>query len=96
MRCRSWLNMRVKLCKDIVKARHEKLIVWMTDTVDLFEMANLSEQECLSCITSELIYLAVKLVSDGTSLPPKEFGEMMREALEMRRKDTRERNRRKP
>jgi len=74
-----------QLCNDIVKARHDKLVVWIKDTVDLFEMANLPEQECLSCITSELLATATKLIS-RSDMPTKDFGEMMRQALEQARR----------
>jgi hypothetical protein len=78
-----------QMINDCTKQIRSKLNVWMKDSAELFDMADLSDSEMLAATLAELIHLSVKIIGRfAPRMPAEEFGEYMAGALREYKSET--------
>jgi len=82
-----------QLLRDVSAQTRTKLQKWITDTAELFEMADLPHRECMSVIMSEMTYHAIRMLDQFTEITPEQFGEIMKATLaDLKKAKARKRN----
>ena len=76
-----------QLEKDLRRQVRRKLELWVQDSFDLFEMAELSPLSAAAVIVESLMKTTATMIAGLTQMTGNEVGQMLRDMVEAKRRD---------
>ena len=79
-----------QLEKDLRRQVRRKLELWVQDSFDLFEMAELSPLSAAAVIVESLMKTTATMIAGLTTMTGNEVGQMLRDMVEVKRREIEE------